>query len=196
MTNTYDLHHIVVPENYLPSPQIHLNNIRDNEHYKFINKLLIKRNYKTIFDIGSWDGWLPLLLAIDGFDVETCEWVLGLKKAGEKFAIKNNLLNYKAHHSNWLDFEISNYFDVISAFEVLEHVPFEEVSFFIKKMEKNCKTIVISLPDQNHLYNKQHQWTPCQTLIEDIFKNKKNIEIDYISYRCTIPPNWFIVYDS
>lgn len=196
MINTYDLHHIVVPENYLPIPQTHLNNIRDNEHYKFIKKLLLKRNYKTIFDIGSWDGWLPLLLAIDGFDVETCEWVLGLKKAGEKFATKNNLSNYKAYHSNWLDFEVSNNFDVISAFEVLEHIPFEEVHLFIEKMEKNCKTVAISLPDQNHLYNKQHQWTPCQTLIENMFKNKKNIEIDYVSYRCTIPPNWFIVYNN
>lgn len=197
--NIYDLHHVNVPDNYMPNPIAHLENQRDNEHAAFTLQLMFDRDYTTIFDIGSYDGWLPLLLTQEkNFQVDTCEWVDGLKEAGERFAQKHSIKNYKAQQGAWLDnIELRPQYDLVTAYEVLEHVEFNLVPVFIQKMEEHAKTVAISLPDQKHEDNKQHQWTPTKELIEDMFKDKKNLAITYKKYiDPRIPANWFIAYDT
>lgn len=198
--NTYNLHHVDVPENYVPNPILHLENQRDNEHLVFALQIMYFNNYVSVFDIGSYTGWLPLLLTQDKFEVETCEWVKGLKESGERYANKMGIKNYKALQGSWLDIKDEDLrigYDLVTAFEVLEHVEFEQVPAFIQKMELYAKTVAISLPDQKKEDNQQHQWTPTLELINDMFKGKKKLNITYKKYlNPQIPANWFIVYDT
>lgn len=195
----YNLHHVVLDPNYIPNPIAHLENPRDNEHFIFTLKLIQENNCKTILDIGSYDGWLPLLLArqIPTKFFSTCEWVESLLAAGQKYAKLYDIKNYAAYHGDWLNIPIdfTGKWDLITCYEVLEHVPLDKIELFIKKMELYAKTIAISLPDQKHEDNKQHQWTPKEHL-DVLFKNKKNLKIVYKKYvRFDLPCNWFITYD-
>lgn len=191
----YKLHHVEVSPDYMPRPINHIENARDNAHYVFTLEYLQKNNCKSVYDIGSWDGWLPLLLAHDGYDVTTCEWVQGLKETGEKYAAKYGLTNYKAQLGNWLEVDVKDTYDYISAYEVLEHVPFVNVSGFLVKMERYGQHIAVSLPDQE--VNKQHQWVPTEKVVNDLFAGKKNVQIVYKKYHVSnIPSNWFITYDA
>ncbi len=199
----YNLHNVNLPQNYKVNLFAHLENQRDNEHFITTLKCALDNNIATMLDIGSWDGWLPLLIArnFKSIHVSTCEWILNLLEAGEKYAKEHNVKNYYAYHGNWLDLPIENQikWDLVTCFEVLEHVQLEQVNAFIQKIEQHAKHIIISLPDQKHEDNKQHQWTPTKVLIEQLFQNKKNLQITYKKYVCAaaqIQSNWFIFYDT
>lgn len=199
LEDIYNLHHINLPENYEVNLFAHLENHRDNEHFITTMKYALEDKATTILDIGSWDGWLPLLLArnFKNMHISSCEWVLSLLNAGERYAKKHDLKNYYAYHGNWLDIEISTTekWDLITCYEVIEHIPFEKVKEFIQKIEKHAKRIIISLPDQKKEDNKQHQWTPTKEIIDSLFKEKKDVKITYKRYFSSkIQPNWFITY--
>ncbi len=200
MNNLYNLHHVNLPQNYVVDPLGHIENQRDNEHFITTFRLIQENNYKTIFDIGSWDGWLPLLLArnFPNSFFSTCEWVHDLLAAGQKYAEQNDIKNYAAYQGDWLNLKIdfTGKWDLITCYEVLEHVPLEQTELFIKKIELYAKHVAISLPDQAKENNIQHQWTPTKELIEQLFHNRKNLQIYYKKYvYFEIPSNWFITYD-
>lgn len=195
----YELHDVVLPDGYMPSPGKHLANVRDCEHY--LNSLdilteLAPDTPATVLDIGSWDGWLPLLLARDGYDVTAVEFIPALVEAGRLYARTFDIKNFVYMESDWLSSQPSKMsYDLVTAYEVLEHVTLDVLPEHINKMERYGRNISISLPDQDHHLNPQHQWTPTQGLIEDFFGKKKNVSIRYKTYPgSTIPSNWFVTY--
>lgn len=198
--NTKHLHEIKLPENYLPSPGQHLTNPRDCEHYLHTLMVCLKKDYQYILDIGCWDGWHPILLARDEFHVTGLEFIHDLAEAAKRYVNLCKLDNVSIIEADWSDItELPRQqYDLITCYEVLEHVPLQDVTVWITKMEKYAKTVTISLPNQKYEENHQHQWTPTENLIGDMFQGKSKLQIDYKSYplKPEIPGNWFITYDT
>ena len=195
----YYLHHIELPEGYECRPSQHLYNPRDNQHFIRTLKLMDNKKYTTLLDIGSWDGWLPLLLGHQNKTVTALEWVPDLSTATDRYAIYH-FLPVTAMNGDFLYDTIQfgkSEFDLVTAYEVLEHIPIELVPKFIDKMNAVAQTVMISLPNQDHNENGQHRWTPTEKLIRELFEDTQNLVIDYHEYLQTpIPGNWFIQYDT
>jgi 2-polyprenyl-3-methyl-5-hydroxy-6-metoxy-1,4-benzoquinol methylase len=126
----------------------------------------------SILEIGPGNGWMSHVLKSLGYDVKTVDVDPELSP------------DYVAHISR-LPFK-DGMFDVVCAFEVLEHMPFEEFSSNLKEMARVAKkNVVISLPDhrrtivdfslkipfiknlflfikipslQKHVFDGQHYW--------------------------------------
>src|SRR5206468_3473215 len=85
-------------------------------------------------------------------------------------------------------------YDAVLAYEILEHIPLEDVPAYVAKMEGLARyRILISLPDQRHEDNAQHLWTPHLGNIGDMWGHKKRFNVDYVEYPGTdIPANYLI----
>jgi len=190
------LHQMNFGPDYLPDPNRHLSIPRDLKHYQYTISTLRGKRYKTILDIGCFDGWLDFLLTRMKYWVTGIELIEELANAANRYADRN-FIPYKAHHCRFMETEIKSIFDVVLCYETLEHVSFEDVPGFIDKMESLCnEMILISLPDQKHEDNIQHQWTPTEEVIKELFGHKKNFDLQYFSYGPgPVPPNWFISYE-
>lgn len=190
----YNLHHVVVPDNYLPNPEAHLNNARDRYHFEYLSKLISDLQPQYVLDVGAWDSWLGILLAkrYPSTTIITCEVVTGLAYAAQRYITMHGLTNITAVPSAWETLELHKTFDIVSCFEVLEHVRYAEVPAYVTKMEACSKHVVISLPEQSHHDNKQHQWTPDMGTIYELLR-PRNFGIDKQSYPGTnIPSNFFV----
>ncbi len=197
--DTRSIHRVDIPDTYVPNPGAHLTNTRDCEHYLFTLEHAIQVNADTILDIGSYDGWHALLLALDGYKVTGVEFIPELVRAARRYIDMTKTPGVSFIEAGWLEAVIpETKYDLITAYEVLEHVPLEEVPKWISKMEYYGKRILISVPDQDHKLNPQHQWTPSMETIAPLFQRKKNFQIDYCTYPLnkSIPNNWFIRYDT
>jgi SAM-dependent methyltransferase len=198
--DTKALHEVKLPEGYIPVPGAHLANARDCEHYLHTLQIMFQNNYNSILDVGCFDGWHPLLLARDEFEVVGVEFISDLCNAGKRYAEYHKLPNIKFIEGTIIEAETIllpklEKFDLVTCYEVLEHIPLSEVPRHLAKMEELGKTVSISLPDQKKEDNIQHQWTPDKDLIYDIFGGK-NPDIIYKTYPTApqVPGNWFITY--
>jgi len=188
-------HEVTIPESYLPVPEAHIGNKRDNKHFTKALEVLEDLGAEKVLDVGSYDGWLDFLLIDKGYDVEGVEFIEGLALSAERYAVKNNK-KYKVHKGAFDEVSISDIFDAVLCFETLEHVPLDSIPVYIDKMEKIAtKGILISLPDQDHKENKQHLWTPTEELIKSFWGGKEGFRLEYVEYPDTgVPSNWFIHY--
>jgi len=195
-TNILARHDPCILQSYLPNPYSHLNNPRDRHHFDQTVKILRDKNLKTVLDIGCYDGWLDFLLIDMGYDVTGIELIPVLVKSALNYVTNKNI-DYKIMEGFFQDLEIKDKFDAVICYETLEHIPFEDIPAFIKKMEYIVlKTIIVSLPNQKCEDNIQHQWTPTIEVIHDIFKDKKNFSVTLANYpRTGVPSNWIISYD-
>lgn len=196
--DTKKLHDVVLPDNYVPHPGSHLTNERDCEHYLNSLTIMMDREYKSVLDIGSYDGWHAILLARDEYDVTGVEFIPSLVQAARRYIEQSKVPNVKIIESDWIKAQPCKMcYDLITCYEVLEHVPWDMVTDWVSKMERYGKTIAISLPNQNHEENAQHQWTPTEDLIGEYFSKKRNVKIEYKEWPTTpnVPGNWFITYD-
>jgi len=193
-TDLIKIHEVFLQEDYIPQPERHLNNYRDGYHYEWVLNKLNKNLSKTILDIGSYDGWLDILLAKKGFKVEGIELIRALAKAAEKGA-KENHVEYEVHVGFFEDIVLNKKYNAVISFETLEHVYIESVPNYISKMERLCNGFIgISLPDQDCKLNTQHRWTPTEELIKGLFGKKNDFNLEYKEYSNNIPSNWFISY--
>jgi len=191
------LHKMNFGPDYLPNPDRHIRIKRDYKHYQYSFTELKTHQCKTVLDIGCFDGWLDFLLVRDGYSVTGIELIQELVDAANRYA-ERNFFPYRAHQGRFLDMsmEIDHRFDVVMCYETLEHVDFQEVQSFIEKMESlSDRLILISLPDQKHEDNPQHQWTPTDEIIERLFGEKRFFMVERYEYKDGVPSNWFISYE-
>jgi len=182
-------HAVDVPANYMPSPQSHLKNARDAAHYLWA----IQTAPRRALDVGAWDGWLAALLWRKGIVCDCVELVEGLANANMRYAMAHEQVRHVYH--GWFDeVPIPGRYDAVFMFEVLEHIPLDAVPEYIAKAEsllfKNGR-VMVSLPDQPHEENRQHQWTPSEVLIRSMWGHNHYFHVEYKDYPGTsIPGNW------
>jgi len=125
-------------------------------------KLLQKSKPKNILEIGPGNGWVNYILKDLGFRVTTVDIDSELKP---DFIANVNKLPFP-----------DNSFDTVCAFEVLEHIPFDEFADSLKEMSRvSNKKIIISLPD--------HRRILFHLLFKIPFVNYKNIFIKIPSFK-------------
>jgi len=125
-------------------------------------KTLRKIKASNILEIGPGNGWVTRILRDVGIEVTTVDIDKDLKPdfvAGiEKLPFADNV------------------FDAVCAFEVLEHMPFEDFISNLKEMSRvSKKYVVISLPD--------HRRILLHLLLKIPFVNYKNIFIKIPSFK-------------
>lgn len=97
--------------------------------YFYQTDSVIKTNPKTILEVGVGTKTVSNYLKQFGFDVTTCDF-------------DENLNPDKVADIRRLPFE-NNKFDVVIACEILEHIPFEDVSIALSELERVSKRDVI-----------------------------------------------------
>lgn len=101
--------------------------------YWYQKKLLLETNPKNILEIGKGTGTLEIVMEKDGYNFSTLDIDKKLKPDFIGDIVK---LPFK-----------DNSYDTLCAFQVLEHIPFEEFETAIRELKRvSKKYIVISLP--------------------------------------------------
>jgi len=173
---------------------------RDRDHIKFT--MQHAKPGMCVLDIGSADGWLSLYLAKEGCKVTALEFVDRGLDWTEKQATRLGVqLETKFGFLEELDTTLAGRkFDIIMAYEILEHVDYLSLPWYLKKIENLLEIdgkVLISLPRQDLNDNQQHVWSPNEGLINKIFKNKPNVSVQWVPLPDHgVPGNWFIVYSA
>ncbi len=190
-----EAHDVPLDQMYLPSPQAHMRNARDNAHYEIALDVLRTAEAKTALDVGCYDGWLPFLLMDQGFRITGVELIKSLAEAARRYADRN-FYPLEVHQGFFDELEFKDTYDAGMCFETLEHVDLDIAQQYVEKLETLCrKSVVISLPDQKHDDNPQHLWTPTEQLIKELWGSKSDFKMWRIDYPKTeIPANWFFVF--
>lgn len=153
-----------------------------------------------VLDIGSADGWLALYLAKEGRKVSAIDFV----KRG---------MDWTTEHAARLDVDIdlrygfiedveavfgNKKFDCILAYEILEHLDYLRLPWYLEKIEALLKPggkVLISLPMQDLIDNSEHLWSPNEKLILKVFGNKPNFKLNWVPIpNHEVPGDWFISY--
>ena len=101
--------------------------------YWYQKKLLIETKSKKILEIGKGTGTLEMVMEKDGYDFSTLDID---KKLNPDFVGDVVALPFK-----------DNSYDTSCAFQVLEHIPFEEFEIALRELSRVSKRyVVISLP--------------------------------------------------
>lgn len=191
-------HQVRLTPEYMPNPRAHLQSERDRFHFSWTLRQLALLPGASILDVGCWDGWLGFLLMEEGFRVHGVELIPDLALAARRYAAAIKAKGYHVYQGFFDKLSINGSYDVVTCYEVLEHLPIELAAEYIEKMDalanRHC---FVSLPDQRHEDNDQHQWTPSGDLIDELFWHKKNYALEYRDYPGTgIPGNWMIRWDK
>jgi len=209
----------------LQLPEDRWDSERDRLHIDFTLKYA--KPQSKILDIGSADGWLCTFLAKEGHQVTGLDFVerglawtqqqaerLGVK-VETKFGFIEDLttvfssLKEQQHVdgsgcpvylSTPVMDRVYQKFDLILAYEILEHLHFSDLPWYLNQMEslltKDGK-ILISLPKQDLNDNVEHLFSPSRKLIDKVFSTKKNLNIEWINIpNHGVPGNWFISYTN
>lgn len=189
-----EAHDVMVPPSYMPKPEQHLYNPRDRVHFETTKTQLALHHCHTNLDIGSYDGWLSFLLMQHGYDCDGVELVEGLAEASRRYAAVNHL-PWCCYPGFFDDTTITKRYDCVTAYEVLEHIPEEDVPAYLDKIDSLAiKLVLISLPDQSHIDNPQHLYTPTQYTINKLMGHR-DYHLQVQTYPGTdIPNNFFIAY--
>lgn len=190
----FNLHDVLVPNDYMPHPEVHVTNMRDGAHYQMMKRWVNDLKPSICLDVGAWDSWLYILLAQEFPETQfiTVELIQGLVEAANRYIDINGLGNIKAVCGPWEAVTLHHTFDFVTAFEVVEHVRKEDAREFILKMCACSKHIFVSLPDQKCELNQQHQWTPTEESIGEVMPFE-HYSLERQEYPgSTIPANFFI----
>lgn len=133
--------------------------------YFYQMRLLQDVHAKTVLEIGPGHGWMATILRSLGVDVKTADFDPELNP------------DYVAEVGN-LPMEDGS-FDVVCAFEVLEHLPFEEFQHNITEMARAAKShVIISLPDHRRTlinFSLKLPFLPTVALFVKIPSLKKHV---------------------
>jgi 2-polyprenyl-3-methyl-5-hydroxy-6-metoxy-1,4-benzoquinol methylase len=154
----------------------------------------------SVLDIGSADGWLSLYLAKEGRDISAVDFVKrGMewtKQHAQRLGVSVDL-RYGFLESLEEVFADKK-FNCILAYEVLEHVDYRMLPWYLKKLESLLKPngkVLVSLPMQDLNDNPEHLWSPSEKLIHKVFANKSNYQIQWVEMpNHDVPGDWFISY--
>lgn len=176
------------------------NGIRDESHIAFTIENTEKNS--KILDIGSADGFLALKLAVEGRQVSALEFVQrGIdwtnqhkKRLGVDVDLRRGFIE------DIDDIFKNSKFDCICLFEILEHLDYWKLPWYLEKVESlltPTSKVLITLPCQNLVNNSEHLYTPSKKLIDKLFSSKKNYQIKWVDMPGhEIPGNWFISYSN
>jgi 2-polyprenyl-3-methyl-5-hydroxy-6-metoxy-1,4-benzoquinol methylase len=183
---------------WLPRPVEHLYSSRDAKHFRWTLEKLADMPSCSVLDVGAYDSWLNFLLMEKGYACHGVELIPNLCASAREYARIHGLNDYKVYQGFFDEVDITEQYDVVMAYEVLEHVPLDVAYHYVARMEKiAAKRIFISLPDQDMKDNPQHCFTPSKQMIENWFGNRKGFKLEYQTYPGTeIPGNFFISYDA
>jgi len=187
------VHQVSIDPMYLPDPIKHLYNPRDRKHFEIARQTMTEFHAKTGLDVGCYDGWLDFLLIGQGFKMTGVELIEPLAEAAERYASKN-CSSFEVYQGFFEDIEFDQKFDVGICFEMLEHVELDVAKAYVEKLYGLCeKAILISLPDQKHEDNPQHLWTPSESTIDYLLKDRRDFRSFRKNYSNGVPSNWFII---
>lgn len=195
----YNKHHLNIPPSYIPDPERHLRGLRDIRHHQMTVRLIQEYKVYDYLDLGSFNFWLPLLIAERNTEVQVTgiEWLYAFVLSARKYAACKQLKNFTPIHGDVTEgIQIDNKFSMVSAYEILEHVRYEEVPAIIDDMEAHTSPggiCAVSLPDQG-TENPQHQWLADKHTIADLFAHRNPIAIQEWGYppAVKLPMNYFI----
>jgi SAM-dependent methyltransferase len=171
---------------------------RDLAHINFT--MQETRQNDEVLDIGSADGWLSVYLAKENRQVSALEFV---ERGMEWTNVQANRLGVTIDLRKGFIEEVAQVFpnkkfNCILAYEILEHLDYLKLPWYLIKMESLLKEggkILISLPKQDLAENKEHLWSPSSKLINKVFSAKKGYECKWVGIPDHgVPGNWFIKY--
>lgn len=179
------------------NPEAHLKNPRDAAHYHWTTAMVPDGSH--LIDAGCFDGWLSFLLLKAGknLKVTAVELRLELVKLARAYAIDHGIPEdrFSIHEGFFTDHTFGPWFNAVLLYEILEHVPKEEVSSYVAKAESFLQfggKILISLPEQRHEDNPQHLWTPNELELKHWWDHNKNFTMQKVHYGNNIPANWLV----
>lgn len=185
----------------LMPPETRWTGLRDKQHIDFTEEHT--KESDKVLDVGSADGWLSVYLAKEKRIVSALDFVeRGIEWTKQQAARFNTTVDIRAGCFEDIE-KIFNdkKFDAILMYEILEHLDFLKLPEYLEKIERlllpNGK-ILISLPNQNLIYNEEHLWSPNEKLIKKTFSNKSNFAFRWLELpdHGTCKGNWFISYSS
>ncbi|RJR13779.1 methyltransferase domain-containing protein [Candidatus Parcubacteria bacterium] len=187
-----EFHHLIPPEERWTTGN------RDKAHIEYTMKHT--QVGSQVLDIGSADGWLSLYLAKEGRQVSALEFVKRgmdwMQEHAKRLGVNIDLRKGFIEDVDSV-FEDKR-FDTILIYELLEHLDFWRISWYLNKVERLLKKdgqILISLPKQDLNENIEHLWSPNEKLIKKIFQYKPNIELEWTNIpNHGVPGVWFIRY--
>lgn len=176
------------------------NGVRDEYHLEY--SLEHTNEGDNVLDVGSADGFLSLYLATNNRNVSCLEFVQrGIdhslehaKRLGAKLDIRKGFI--EKVDSIFKDKK----FNVICLFEILEHLDYWKLPYYLEKIESLLTTngkILISLPKQDLNDNPEHLWSPKKELIFKLLRDKPLRDFRWVEMpNHSVEGNWFISYEK
>lgn len=198
--HNFDLHsqHIDAFHHLQPPEERWEGGSRDQLHIKWTMEQT--HDGSSILDIGSADGWLACYLAIQNRNISALEFVeRGIAWTNQNARRLDVQIDLRHGFIEKVDEIFSDKkFDYILAYEILEHLDYRRVPWYLNKLEKLLNPggrILITLPKQDLRDNREHLWSPNINLIDKLFKNKYNYQCQWIDIpNHGVAGNWFISY--
>lgn len=170
---------------------------RDRCHITFVDEEIPEGS--QVLDIGSADGWLTIYMAKKSetsaleFVKRGIEWT---NQHAERHGVTIDLR--QGFVEEVLQLFRGKKFTHICAFEILEHLDYRLLPWYLEQFEALLQPggkVLISLPDQNLNENPEHLWTPTRKLIDKLLGHKLHFSCKWIEMTDhEIPGDWFITY--
>jgi|SRR5690554_618192 len=158
----------------------------NSRHYKiksYLRNIFFENQIEKVLEIGCGIGILSEYISKKGKKVTSID----ISEENIKFA-KSTVKNVEFHAGDFLEFSFNDKYDLITLFDVLEHIPKEKYSIVFKKIKElsnENSLIVITIPDAQFLnYTREHRPEILQVVDESIYFNElkniideKNLEI-------------------
>lgn len=133
--------------------QLQHNKIRFENHVNIVKQLLIEKQNAKILDVGCGGGLFLSLLNRDKFECYGIEPELNRLKFARQETNLKNIFSFPIESSYWKEHH-SNSFDIITIWDVIEHVndP-KSILFSAKQLLKPGGYIIIDTPCRNTFYH-------------------------------------------